>query len=123
MSIESFSLDKVINTLKIYVSAAQPERSIKYLYGRNSELQRIDEALQADGWHLFIYGDRGVGKSSLAASAEAQFQSSDNIPITIPCGPDTTFYNTVETLCRNITRQPAGTFKHDISQKLNILRV
>jgi hypothetical protein len=37
------------------------------------------------------YGDRGVSKSSLAATAAYQYQSSDNAPIVVGGSPDETF--------------------------------
>ena len=54
------------------VSPAQPIQSIENLQGRTKELARIEKALFAPGRHIFIYGDRGVGKSSLAAAAANQ---------------------------------------------------
>jgi len=56
--------------------ASQPIQSIEHLYGRAPELDRIEKALFAPGRHIFIYGDRGVGKSSLAATAANQYQDS-----------------------------------------------
>lgn len=57
------------NRLNELVSPSQPIQSIEHLYGRSHELDQIDKALYAPGRHVFIYGDRGVGKSSLAAAA------------------------------------------------------
>ncbi|MFL6650442.1 MAG: ATP-binding protein, partial [Sulfurifustaceae bacterium] len=73
------------------LSPSQPIDSIEHLFGRAVELDRIRKALYAPGRHIVIYGDRGVGKSSLAATAAVQYQSSDNSPLFIGCGPDATF--------------------------------
>jgi hypothetical protein len=44
---------------------------------------------------VFIYGDRGVGKSSLAAAAARQYQSADANYLDIGCGPDATLSSIV----------------------------
>lgn len=77
--------------LATVVSAAQPIRSVEHLKGREEQLDEIRRALYADGRHVFIYGDRGVGKSSLAATAAYQYQSSDAEPIFVSGSPDDTF--------------------------------
>jgi len=75
--------------------ASQPIQSIEYLYGREQELDRIEKALFAPGRHIFIYGDRGVGKSSLAATAANQYQDSSAPYIDVSCGPDSTLFSIV----------------------------
>lgn len=77
------------------VSPSQPIQSIEHLHGRTHELDQIDKALYAPGRHVFIYGDRGVGKSSLAAAAARQYQSSEADYIDIGCGPDATLSSIV----------------------------
>lgn len=77
------------------VSASQPIQSIERLYGRARELDQIEKALFAPGRHIFVYGDRGVGKSSLAAAAAAQYQSVDAAYIDVGCGPDATLASVV----------------------------
>lgn len=77
------------------VSPSQPIQTIEHLYGRAHELDQIDKALYAPGRHVFIYGDRGVGKSSLAAAAARQYQSADEDYIDIGCGPDATLSSIV----------------------------
>lgn len=77
--------------LSTVVSAARPIRSIQHLKGREDQLEEIQRALFADGRHIFIFGDRGVGKSSLAATAAYQYQSADAEPIFVSGSPDDTF--------------------------------
>jgi uncharacterized protein len=72
------------------VSPAQPIQTIEHLHGRAKELDLIEKALFAPGRHVFIYGDRGVDKSSLAAAAAHQYQSADARYIDAGCGPDAT---------------------------------
>lgn len=77
------------------LSPARPIQSIEYLQGREKELSLIRKALFAPGRHVFIYGDRGVGKSSLAAAAANQTQSSDAPYIDVSCAPDSTLVGIV----------------------------
>ncbi|MBK5355050.1 ATP-binding protein [Pseudomonas sp. TH41] len=121
MSIAGFE-NKTEFTKKLneHMSASGPVKSIQQLFGREKELSLIEEALYANGRHVFIYGDRGVGKSSLAAAAAAQYQSSDNSPIQIGCGPDTKFYETIENLVDRVMKSLAGGYDHTITQTLNV---
>ena len=41
------------------------------------------------GRNIFIFGERGVGKTSLAKTAANQYQSSDREFIDVSCAPDT----------------------------------
>lgn len=75
-----------------------PIQSIEHLRGRTGELDRIDKALYAPGRHVFIYGDKGVGKSSLAAAAGHQNQSSDAKYIDIGCARDSTWKSVIASI-------------------------
>lgn len=44
----------------------QPIRSIDLLFGRQAEVRKMVETLNTPGQHVLLYGERGVGKSSLA---------------------------------------------------------
>ena len=77
------------------VTPSMPIQSVEHLRGRAGEIDKIDKALYAPGRHVFIYGDRGVGKSSLAAAAGHQNQSSDGSYIDIGCARDSTLRSVV----------------------------
>ena len=95
MAIEGYDRQAFGRKLAKLVFPAQPIHSIEHLFGRENELRRIEEALYASGRHIFIYGDRGVGKSSLAATAANQYQSSDSEYIDVSCSPDATFSDVI----------------------------
>jgi Cdc6-like AAA superfamily ATPase len=44
----------------------QPVSEAELLFGRQDELRRLVETLNTPGQHVLLYGERGVGKSSLA---------------------------------------------------------
>lgn len=88
-----------LNTL---VSPALPIQSVEFLQGRSGEMDRIEKALFAAGRHVFIYGDRGVGKSSLAATAANQLQSADAPYIDVSGAPDATLRNIVANIAYKV---------------------
>ncbi|GAA4879965.1 ATP-binding protein [Ferrimonas pelagia] len=90
MAIAGFTRIQVLERLYEVSSASQPIHSPERLFGRDAELEKLEDALHAPGRHAFIYGERGVGKSSLAHSVACQVQSSDNSPILVTAGPTAT---------------------------------
>lgn len=44
----------------------QPVHSVKLFFGRQSLVKKLIEQINTPGQHALLYGDRGVGKSSLA---------------------------------------------------------
>lgn len=52
----------------LFYTPSKPVSSPSNLRGRDEEIQKILGALTTPGRHCMIYGDRGIGKSSLALS-------------------------------------------------------
>ncbi len=71
------------------VHISTPER----LYGRGKKLVQIERAFASTGRHVFIYGDRDVGKTSLAMTAAHVHQSAGDEPIYVLCSETSTFAN------------------------------
>jgi uncharacterized protein len=69
-----------------------PER----LFGRSKNLLAIERALSSAGRQIFIYGDRGVGKTSLALTAAHIHTDSTLKPIHVNCGRFAGFYDVVQ---------------------------
>lgn len=72
--------------LKEHLTPARAIASPQHLKGRAKTLTQIDRAFNSPGKHIFIYGDRGVGKTSLAQTAASIWQSADAEPILVSCG-------------------------------------
>jgi hypothetical protein len=83
--------EEFAKTLHAYLSPSTPIQSEEHLYGRDTQIQRIKEALYSPGRTIFIYGDRGVGKTSLAQTVAFAHQSSKHNPILKACSSRTTF--------------------------------
>lgn len=78
-----------------------PIDNIRFFCGRNTEVQRIIECLNSRGQHILLFGDRGVGKTSLAITSCHLFQSetkSEGELIIKRCSSDDTFQSIVEAI-------------------------
>ena len=93
MSIPNLDEDRFKAVLKEQLSASKAITSPAHLRGRAQKLEQIERAFNAPGRHIFIFGDRGVGKTSLAQTAAFLHQSSDNSPITVGCDSQATFFS------------------------------
>lgn len=90
--------------LREHLSPSRPIRSPEFLRGRTRNLEDIRRALVSEGRHIFIYGDRGVGKTSLAQTAAFQHQSSEQNPVLLTCDPGSTFYRIIQDLAVGLSR-------------------
>jgi archaellum biogenesis ATPase FlaH len=106
MAIEGYNEDDVGNKLGEVLSASRPIHSIEYLKGRDKELDTIKKSLYAPGRHVFIFGDRGVGKSSLGQTAAYQYQSADASPIFVSGSPNDTFNTVIANIVSQAIRRP-----------------
>jgi uncharacterized protein len=92
MAISGFSRSEFESVLKQFLSPTTPIRSPEFLRGRHKKLEDIRRALVQPGRHIFVYGDRGVGKTSLAQTAAAEHQASSQHPVYLACDPASGFY-------------------------------
>ena len=106
MALFEFDEDRFYNTLYEYLSPSEPIDREEMLRGRELELDKAIKALRAPGRHLFIYGERGVGKSSLAQTVGYLYQSSDNEPIKVECSQDSEFYRIIEYIAEEAIKHP-----------------
>lgn len=95
MAIANCDFETFGNRLNDVLTLSVPIRTPEKLFGRERQLEIIQLALKSPGRHVFIYGDRGVGKTSLAHTAANLVQSSDNAPLMVSCDPDATLESVV----------------------------
>jgi Cdc6-like AAA superfamily ATPase len=91
MAISNLSRDQFETLLRTTLSPTTPIRSPEHLRGREKKLEDIRRALVQPGRSVFVYGDRGVGKTSLAQTAAFEHQSSSKPPVLIGCDASSTF--------------------------------
>ena len=80
-------IDKKLRAIAAKLSPERPIRSEELLKGRSGELANVERELRHFHTIPFIYGYRGVGKTSLARTAAQIVTSSDREHIYIACAP------------------------------------
>src|SRR6185437_5189612 len=78
-----------------------PSDSIKTpdrLFGREKMLKTIDRAFSSPGRQIFIFDDRGVGKTSLALTSAYLHTGAENQPIYVMCGKTNNFAQTIQAI-------------------------
>jgi Cdc6-like AAA superfamily ATPase len=84
-------VDKVVaeelfrEVMKRHFTPSRSISSTEYLRGREPQLRQIDRAFNSEGKHIFVHGDRGVGKTSLGRTAAFVHGSPEGSPPTIEC--------------------------------------
>ncbi|MCA1706463.1 MAG: ATP-binding protein, partial [Actinobacteria bacterium] len=69
---------------------ASPVSDPKWFVGRTSELDAVSSAVVQRGLHAIIYGNRGIGKTSLANIA-GRIHRTDHLVVYCACSPGDTF--------------------------------
>ncbi|MEM9821433.1 MAG: ATP-binding protein [Bacteroidota bacterium] len=83
-------LQKITEVGRIYTPAYPIE--IKDLFsGRKQQLQRAISFIPQKGYHLMVYGDRGVGKTSFANVLMRFFETSDRQVTRVSCSSKDTY--------------------------------
>jgi uncharacterized protein len=98
MSIAGFDDVKLKEVLSAHLTPSDFIRTPERLFGRARHLTAIERALGSAGRQIFIYGDRGVGKTSLALTAAFLHTSSGIRPIHINCGRANGFFQVVQAI-------------------------
>jgi hypothetical protein len=85
--------DALITTLKSIFRPASPTIDRKLFKGRDRELGLVLGAIADVGMHAVIYGERGVGKTSLGNMAREAFAASRQVSLSVrlACSAEDTF--------------------------------
>jgi Cdc6-like AAA superfamily ATPase len=117
VAIKDLGIDEFKRILKENLTPARAISSPQHLKGRAKVLTQIDRSFNSPGKHIFIYGDRGVGKTSLAQTAAFIQQSSDASPILVTCG-GSSFLSTVRDAVRSALPAGDAVFQRKMEYKL-----
>jgi len=80
-------MDRKLRAISARLSPERPIRSSEFLRGRSGDLEKIERELRYFHAVPFIYGHRGVGKTSLARTAAQMVTKPDREHIYIACPP------------------------------------
>lgn len=75
------------------------------LKGREAPLRQMRDCFETPGSHAFIWGARGVGKTSLGHTACEQFKDTVTFAGAVACEKDTSFSNLMTDLLRTVIAQ------------------
>lgn len=120
MAISGFSRDTFETALKQTLSPTTPIRSAEHLRGREKKLEDIRRALVQPGRSVFVYGDRGVGKTSLAQTAAYEHQSASKPPVLIGCDAKSTFGRVAQQITTRMLGLDANLIKLADQQKAGV---
>lgn len=95
MAINNLTNHEFYTRLNTVVRPAAPISTFELLFGREKQINAIESVLYSDGRSVFIYGDRGVGKTSLAHTVAYKLQE-ENEPILVGCEPSSTLLSIVK---------------------------
>lgn len=96
MAIAGISEDDIRAILNEHLTPSTSIKTPERLFGRERNLTAISRALNSSGRQIFIHGDRGVGKTSLAQTAAVLHTHSSQEPIYTVCGKTSTFGDVIQ---------------------------
>lgn len=96
MAIKNLSEAEFREILTANLTPAATIKTPERLFGREKALKQIERALGSEGRQIFVYGDRGVGKTSVALTAANLLNDASSTPIYVLCGSDETFATVIK---------------------------
>jgi MoxR-like ATPase len=118
MAIPGLTAEAFERQLAAVIRPSRPVDSFECLIDRSDELDRIEQAIASPGRHVFIYGERGAGKTSLAHTAAYRHESSYAEPAFCACGRQTTFASIIKDATEQLLQRPQAT-SQEFSRDLN----
>lgn len=101
MTISNLDKESFLRELHGALKPSEPIESLELLFGRDSQINDLESALYPAGRNVFIYGDRGVGKTSLAHTLAFKLQKSTD-PIIVGCSGDDGLVSIVKRIANNV---------------------
>lgn len=98
MTLQSF--DNKLEQLSEAFSPSAPVTTKGSFYGRYEQLKKVESAVYEKGQHVIMYGERGVGKTSIANVIEEKFNNGLTVKLT--CTRDSNFDELWKEILRTI---------------------
>lgn len=91
-----------------HIHPAQHIETSAQLKGRNRALSEMQDGIETAGTHPFIWGTRGIGKTSVAHTACEIFEDEVELCAVVACGKDTEFPELIaDILSDSLRRRPS----------------
>ena len=97
--------EKFVRTLNGCLHPSSPIQKEELLRGRKRQLTQIKKALSSPGRNVFIFGERGVGKTSVAQTAANLHKAAGSEPILVACDKNSTCFSICQTVTRRLLTQ------------------
>jgi hypothetical protein len=81
MAIHNLTDGEFSKILEQHLRSSCPIDTTELLFAQESVLERMEEAFGSAGPQVFIYADRGFGKTSVAHTARYAFNRADSEPV------------------------------------------
>lgn len=101
MAIRDLTEPEFVDILQRYLTPSSPINRLQALKGRDAQVTQITRAFHSPGRHVFIHGDRGVGKSSLALSVGNYLSPDGQRPIQLACNRES-FFSIIQNLAAQL---------------------
>jgi hypothetical protein len=98
MNLKTLERREFGHELEKYFRPQSPVSDIELLQGRDNQVLQINRAVTATGRSVFIWGDRGVGKTSLAVASGQQNLPANVEPIKVTCDDRSQMLDLMSTL-------------------------
>ena len=120
MAIAGFDFDRFSRTRTAYFHLA-PIDEPQHLKGREKQIAQIQRNLDTPGRQIFIFGDRGVGKTSLAKTAAYSMPGIRLDPVYVACDREGSFFQMAAAMIDELAGRMDQTSESKDATKASIL--
>ncbi|WP_435083400.1 AAA family ATPase [Gordonia hongkongensis] len=116
----NLSLEAQLAILRTIFRPSAPTEDREMFKGRTRELAGVISSVQQLGQHVIVYGERGVGKTSLAYMARDVFREASaelGLCVRLACGNDDDFASIWKKLTARL-QEAADVAPHDLQERL-----
>jgi len=92
--------EQKLSILNQVFSPTSPIKQKDFFFGRINQLNKIADAINESGQHAILYGERGVGKTSLANIMATSY--TNLYPVKVTCNRQDNFFSLWESALNNI---------------------